>query len=613
LHEISRPLRWRVGIYAATAITLLALYPQFALTLKRGHDWNGSYAYFSQDEIAYSAYVNALISNRPRRNDPYTGRDDAPGAPQSESLFSIQFIPAYIAAIPARALGLSAPTIFILLTGLVAFSSLLALFHLICLVTNDERFAAVGALCVLCLGTFALLYAPVRVLFGMETTYTYEYFPFLRRYVPAVPFPFFFIFCATVWRSLTNENNSAALRQAALSGLVFALLVFSYFYLWTAAAAWLACLGILWLIARPRPEKGAATRFGLVALTATAALVPYLFLLRNRAPTMDTVQLLALSHAPDFSRSSIKLGLIVCALIVYAAWRGRLNRRSRETIFTASFALTPLLVFNQQVITGRSLQPLHYELYIAKYMALLSLVLLIAQMRRSRARESASMLIPSRVLACVAVMVLGWGMIETAVETKKHAWAGLDRDGALLVAKRLAELSPTSTNSPDTQSTVLYTNLDYADISPVVAPQPVLWSPHVPAFSGVTLEENRERIYQYLYYTNEDLGGIDEARFEALDYRKKYLIHSLIEWGHNDPAWTVNWKQISPMDVREALRGYEEYAAAFSRERAANPTLSFVITAAEAPTNFSNLDRWYERDRGERVGQFTIYRVKLRP
>ena len=215
---------------------------------------------------------------------------------------------------------------------------------------------------------------------------------------------------------------------------------------------------------------------------------------------------------------------------------------------------------------------------------------------------------------CAAMVALLWGVIETAVETQRHIWASLDRDRALPVLKRLAELSPDATKSSmDNQGVVFYVNLDHADISPVIAPQPVLWSPHVPAFSGVTLEENRERIYQYLYYAGEDLEGIDEERFEALDYRKKYLIHSLIEWGHNDQAWTVNWKQITPADVREALRGYADYALTFSRAEASRPMLSFVVTPTDAPLDFKNLDRWYERDAGERVSIFTIYRVKLRP
>ena len=605
-------MRWRLGILAAIALTLLALYPQFALILKRGSQWNGSYAYFSQDEIAYSAYVNALIQGRPRRNDPYTGRDDAQGFQrQHESLFSIQFVPAYLTALPARVFGLSATTMFILLTVVVAFASTLALFWLIALVTNDEKLAATGALVVLCLGTFAILYAPIRLLFGGDTTFTFEYFPFLRRYVPGVPFPFFFIFCALVWRALATESKRASLVNSLMAGAAFALLVFSYFYLWTAAAAWLACLALLWLIARPEGYRSSLKPLGIMGLLAIAALVPYFILLSNRAPTMDTVQLLAWSHAPDFSRSSIKLGLIVCALIAYSSWRGHLNWRDRAVLFTAAFALTPLIVFNQQVITGRSLQPLHYELYIAKYMALVALILTIALAWRGRAHAKSPQF-PRRALLYTALAALSWGMIETVVEAERHAWASLDRDEAQVITKRLAKLQTAAPRGLDTQSTVLYANLDHADISPVIAPQPVLWSPHVPAFSGVSLAENRERIYQYLYYTGEDMR-IDEQKFEALPHRKKYLIHSLMEWGHNDPAWTVNWKQITAGDVREALRGYENYASSFSRAQAANPTLSLVVIQTEAPPDFKNLDRWYERDEGEIVGSFTLYRVKLRP
>src|SRR3954465_15428835 len=101
LQDTRHALSWRLGIFAALALTLVALYPQFHLQLARGLDWNGSYAFFSQDEIAYSAYVNALIEGRPRRNDPYTGRDERAENPQPESLFSIQFAPAYAIAIPA--------------------------------------------------------------------------------------------------------------------------------------------------------------------------------------------------------------------------------------------------------------------------------------------------------------------------------------------------------------------------------------------------------------------------------------------------------------------------------------------------------------------------------
>ena len=102
-------LRWQFGLIAGLFLALFSLYPQFKMIYLRGADWQGHYAYNDIDEVAYAAYLKALIDGRPRKNDPYTGRDDAPDDPQEESLFSIQFIGPYSIAIPARLLGIGAP------------------------------------------------------------------------------------------------------------------------------------------------------------------------------------------------------------------------------------------------------------------------------------------------------------------------------------------------------------------------------------------------------------------------------------------------------------------------------------------------------------------------
>src|SRR5437764_6961574 len=152
LENTRRTYGWRLGIFAAISLTLVALYPQFHLQLKRGRDWNGSYAFFSQDEIAYSAYVNALVEGRPRRNDPYTGRDDSAENPQPESLFSIQFAAPYTIAIPARFLGVPVTWAMTISGAIAAFLTALAIFWLIGMITGDSLFAMAGSLVVLCGG-----------------------------------------------------------------------------------------------------------------------------------------------------------------------------------------------------------------------------------------------------------------------------------------------------------------------------------------------------------------------------------------------------------------------------------------------------------------------------
>ena len=71
--------------------------------------------------------------------------------------------------------------------------------------------------------------------------------------------------------------------------------------------------------------------------------------------------------------------------------------------------------------------------------------------------------------------------------------------------------------------------------------------------------------------------------------------------------------KISIEEMREELRRYTDYTDHFSITQANNPKLSFVVVPnGEAQPNLGNLERWYERDAGEKVGIFTIYRVKLR-
>ena len=77
---------------------------------------------------------------------------------------------------------------------------------------------------------------------------------------------------------------------------------------------------------------------------------------------------------------------------------------------------------------------------------------------------------------------------------------------------------------------------------------------------------------------------------------------------------TPNPKPISLDEMGEELRRYTDYADHFSISQATHPQLSFVVVPnGEAQPNFGNLEKWYERDAGEKVGIFTIYRVKLKP
>jgi hypothetical protein len=595
----------KLAALATFAMTLLALYPQINLWLGRGGNWHGSYVLIQGDEDAYSAYINALIEGRPRKSDPHTGRDDAPGAPQPESLFSIQFLPAYAIALPARLLHISASTAFIVLIALAAIAASLAIFWLIFSLTADDRLAAAGVIIALCLGTLVATQGGVRTFLG--TAPTYSFFPFLRRYQPALPFPLFFVFCAFVWRALKSKSNRTSVVWAASAGAIIAALIFSYFYLWTAALAWLAGCALLFLVWRRESRIRVLLACGIIFAFAAIALWPYFHLLSHRDPNMDKVQLLTLTHAPDLFRVPEIIGVLAIAALAFALRRGVDNRDA--VIFIASLAAMPLIVFNQQVITGRSMQPLHYELFIANYVSLIALVMAVALLIQSGATRRQ---IPARAIALAALLAFGWGVIEASGATKRDVTLARVREDAMPVGQRLTELAAQANpnwNARDPRPIVFSSTLPVADCLPTNSPTASLWALHMDAFPGATQAERKERFYQYMYYS-----GISDKDLEQAILEGRFAIMvALFGVERVIPGLVPGEKPIPLDDMRREWLGYSQYIAFFSRERAAQPTLSYVVVPTQAPPDLKNLDRWYERGPGQQAGLFTIYPLKLRP
>jgi hypothetical protein len=326
---------------------------------------------------------------------------------------------------------------------------------------------------------------------------------------------------------------------------------------------------------------------------------------------MDQTQLLLFTHAPDFLYPPEIIGFVVLAIIAYASRRKLIEMRDPVVLFTASCALMPFIVFNQQIVTGRSLQPIHYKVFIANYVALLSIVLLFSVLWRGRETARA---IPARALTFAAIAALGWGIVEVSDITSRDAAQARLRDDVIPVARRLTAMIKedgsfgTALAGQAPFPVVYVSTLDVSKSIPSDSAVAVLWALHTPA-CGVSLAESKERFYQYMYYSGlspkEVATGMAENRFIVL--APLFGVERVIEGLAPDP------KPISIDEMREELRHYTDFSDHFSVTEATHPQLSFVVVPnGEAQPNFGNLDKWYQRDAGERVGIFTIYRVKLR-
>src|SRR5688500_14217746 len=194
-------LRWRFGIVAAVFLAIFCLYPQLKMFYLRGSEWNGHYAYNDIDEVAYASYVRALIDGRPRKNDPYSGRDDTPENPQPESLFSIQFAAPYSIALPARVLGIGTPWAMTLSGAIAGFLAALAGFWLIARITGSNWFGMAGSLVVFAGGALAAGEGAIPEI--LVDGFSYPYFPGFRRYIPAMAMAAVFALFAVVWRLIS--------------------------------------------------------------------------------------------------------------------------------------------------------------------------------------------------------------------------------------------------------------------------------------------------------------------------------------------------------------------------------------------------------------------------
>jgi hypothetical protein len=600
---------WRLCALTCLAMVLLSLIPQIHLWLVRGRDWNGAYVSPQGDEILYSGYINALINGRARKNDPFGGKDSSLRAPLPESIFSIQFVPAYAIALPARRFGASASTAFIVLIAAAAFLSSLSMFWLLYCISGDHRVAVAGTLFVLCVGGIAGRYG----LFGKFLDIGIPYLPFLRRYQPSAAFPLFFVFQLLVWKALTSQNIRVVRVWAIIAGFTLAVLVFSYLYLWTGAAAWLACIGGLWFYFRPSNRRKTLAVLTTIGLIAAIALVPYVYLLSHRTATMDEQQILILTRSPDLLRVHEILGAAILVMLVIGIRRGRIERIEPRVIHAASLALLPFVLFNQQILTGKTMQVLHFENFIVNYSTLVGLLIAVSLFWQP---------IPRRFSILIAGFSLAWGVIVVGLPARLiFVPQAIANDRTIPVLLRLNELSKQDGTLADLHTKGQASTLVYSPSVALIALLPT-WTSQGTLLDitggdclGLTREERKKFSYMHLFYSKTDIealrqalrGTPDRSRIELPGVRT-----ALFGYERTNPALTSQLRPIQENEIEREVHAYQEYVNSFSREEALSRPLTYAVIPAEGSFNFANLDRWYERDAGEHVGAYTLYRLKLR-
>jgi hypothetical protein len=365
--------------------------------------------------------------------------------------------------------------------------------------------------------------------------------------------------------------------------------MFSYFYLWTFGAAWFACFTLILLIGKVEFRSGIIRRILPTTVIVSVAFFLYLTLLSQRALTSDTVVALEYSHAADFFRYS-EVACLVIGVGLYLLLRRQPTALTNSyTLFTFSLLLTPFVVFNQQILTGRSLQPYHYEFYVCNYVTILAAILAAWILWKHRIRKA-----PLVLIGCLA---LAWGFGELAISAAHNRAQNVQRDALMSVADKMSG-----------EGLVFSRDIWIVNnhISTFTS-SPVLWALHTPICVGFTPEETRKRFHLYLYYS----GYSSDSLRTGLRERNYVLQAALFGYERAGAKLQESKKSIEDDEIEQAVEDYGEFVANFTLDVARDPQLTYVITTGSEAFP-ANLDLWYQKDNGERIGNFVLYRVTLR-
>ena len=331
-----------------------------------------------------------------------------------------------------------------------------------------------------------------------------------------------------------------------------------------------------------------------------ATLVPHFLLLSNRSKTTDASTILEQTRTIVLWRPSLILGcgiLLTTIILIKSGW---LNLKEQLTLFVISFSVLPLVVFNQQVVTGYSLQPMHYNMYILNYLVLLASALLIAFVWKEKLQK-----VKPVYWLSIALLMCCWGAIEMHYTTYNRYSYNLGRDEAIVVNKRLAEVAREDFNASTAQITL---NFDWiqADNQPTIAPQAVLWSEHLFFLANMPEEEHRRRYFLYLYYQNKDENWLRKNLLNC----PNEACRALLGWSVN-PTLQIESQKSNYSETLKIIEYYGRFIKNFNSLDASNPVISYLVIPNDKENDLTKLDLWYERGEAEKCGSFTLYQVKL--
>jgi hypothetical protein len=257
------------------------------------------------------------------------------------------------------------------------------------------------------------------------------------------------------------------------------------------------------------------------------------------------------------------------------------------------------------------MQPFHFASFVTNYSVLVALVIMTTLFAPQ---------IKPRSLLGIAALCFIWGTVEVSLPVQANLQANIAADRMVPVLGRLHELSRHDGTISNLQeqgqaATLVFSpQREVMGLLPTWAPQGTLLGMGGLDFGSASQAERKELLYLWLYYSATDAGRFREILNEKTDDNFMSHYARIAIFGHERvvPMLSFHFEPIRQDEIDPEVRAYQTYLDSFSRERVLHQPLGYLVTRAEPVADLSRLDLWYERDAGERLGDYNLYRLKLR-
>ena len=124
---------------------------------------------------------------------------------------------------------------------------------------------------------------------------------------------------------------------------------------------------------------------------------------------LDEQHTLIATHRPDLLRLPEIMGAMILVGLVIGWFRNKIEQNESRTIYAMSLAVLPFIIFNQQMLTGKTMQVFHFDLFVINYSTLIGLLVAVSLLWRS---------VPRRLLIWLGALSLAWGVFTVALPAR---------------------------------------------------------------------------------------------------------------------------------------------------------------------------------------------------